>query len=80
VRRDQAATIIASWLGLDPVAEDVFTDTAGNTHRQLINALAEVGVARGTTAATYAPADPLRRDQVASFLQRALAYGDEAAA
>ncbi|MBS3942234.1 MAG: S-layer homology domain-containing protein [Actinobacteria bacterium] len=72
VRRDQAAALIARWLGLDPVDTDRFTDIAGRTHRGLINALADAGVAYGTgDGSTYSPARTLQRDQVASLLHRA---------
>ncbi|HSK23217.1 MAG TPA: S-layer homology domain-containing protein, partial [Egicoccus sp.] len=77
VRRDQAAALIARWLDLDPVDTDRFTDIAGITHRGLINALADVEVARGTgDGSTYAPARTLQRDQVASLLHRALEVAD----
>lgn len=77
VRRDQAAALIARWLGLDPVDTDRFTDIAGLTHRGLINALADAEVARGTgDGTTYSPARTLQRDQVASLLHRALEVAD----
>lgn len=77
VRRDQAAALIARWLDLDPVDTDRFTDIAGITHRGLINALADVEVARGTgDGSTYSPARTLQRDQVASLLHRALEVAD----
>ncbi|MFA9445990.1 S-layer homology domain-containing protein [Egicoccus sp. AB-alg6-2] len=77
VRRDQAAALIARWLELSPVATDRFTDVAGLEHRQLINALADAGVARGTgSGATYSPARTLQRDQIASLLYRAVEVVD----
>lgn len=77
VRRDQAAALIARWLDLDPVDTDRFTDIAGRTHRGLINALADAGIARGTgDGTTYSPGRTLQRDQVASLLHRALEATD----
>ena len=72
VRRDQAAAILARWLELAPVDDDQFDDILGNTHRQQINALAEVDVARGTDDGRYLPDRSIRRDQAASLVLRAL--------
>ena len=76
VRRDQAASILARWLELAPVDDDQFDDIDGNTHRQQINALAEVDVARGTEDGRYLPDRSIRRDQAASLVLRALRVGE----
>ncbi len=78
VRRDQVASILGRWLELAPVEEDQFDDIAGNTHRAQINALAEVGVARGTEDGHYLPDRSIRRDQTASLVLRALRIADGA--
>ena len=72
VRRDQMATFIKNALRLPDTSEDHFTDVAGNTHEAAINALAARGIARGDGGGRYHPALPIRRDQAASLLQRAL--------
>lgn len=76
VRRDQMASFVARTLetaGVTmPTAGDQgFTDIDGNTHSDRINQLAELGIVAGTSASTYSPAQPVRRDQMASFLVRA---------
>jgi hypothetical protein len=78
VRRDQAASLLARWLELAPVAEDQFSDIAGNTHRQQINALAEIDVALGTADGEYLPGRSIRRDQTASLVLRALEVAEGA--
>jgi pimeloyl-ACP methyl ester carboxylesterase len=55
-----------------PVAPAGFTDIAGDTHADNIRRIAGAGFALGTTATTYAPAEHVRRDQMASFLARML--------
>ncbi|HVM00736.1 MAG TPA: S-layer homology domain-containing protein [Egibacteraceae bacterium] len=83
VRRDQMASFVVRTLqaagGIDiPAPSDQgFTDVAGNTHEDAINQLAALGITQGRTPTRYAPAEPVRRDQMASFLLRAanLAFG-----
>ena len=80
VRRDQAASMVARAAGVTPTPEDAeggFSDVDA-THRAAINALVRLGVVQGRDADTFRPRDPLRRDQLASLLARALALpGDE---
>ncbi|MBW3619100.1 MAG: S-layer homology domain-containing protein [Actinobacteria bacterium] len=76
VGRDQIASVLARWLELEPVEEDAFSDIAGNPHRQAINALAGIDVARGTTDGRYLPGLSLQRDQAASLLVRALEWAE----
>ena len=60
--------------GLLPAAPpDAFSDDDGTTHEGALDALAALGVLRGTAAGQAAPRDPLPRDQAASLLARA--YG-----
>jgi hypothetical protein len=66
-----------------PAADDPgFTDIAGNEHEQNIKLLATLGITHGTTSTTFSPDNPVRRDQMASFLVRAAeyAFGDDAGA
>ena len=73
VTRAQMASFLARALGLDPVSGNRFSDVDG-THAGNINAIAEEGITLGCDAAgtRYCPTDPVRRDQMASFLARAL--------
>jgi hypothetical protein len=76
VRRDQMASFLARELAAagvelaDPVDQG-FVDLGGNVHAEAINQLAAVGVARGTSATTFSPGSPVRRDQLATFVDRA---------
>lgn len=52
-----------------------FTDDNGNTHEGNIEAIAEIGVTRGCNPPEndrYCPFDPVSREQMAAFLNRAL--------
>ena len=51
---------------------DAFTDDDGTTHEQDINRLAASGITVGCTETTFCPNAPVRRDQMASFLVRAI--------
>lgn len=74
VRRDQLATFLARALGLGPVEEGHFADVpADSVHRRAINAVAAAGIALGAGDGTFAPAAPVTRDQMATFLSRAFA-------
>jgi len=53
-----------------PPSRSWFVDTANNTHVDAINRARELGLVRGTSASTFAPSDPTRRDQMASLLSR----------
>ncbi|MEX0657500.1 MAG: S-layer homology domain-containing protein, partial [Egibacteraceae bacterium] len=76
VRRDQLASFVARLLDTAGVAlpaptDQGFGDIDGNTHADPINQLAELGIVQGTSAAAFSPTQPVRRDQMASFLVRA---------
>lgn len=78
-RRDQMASFIVRSLeaaGYEvPAAGDQgFTDIDGNTHEDSINRLAAIEVTLGRTATTYAPDELVRRDQMASFIVRAVEW------
>ncbi|MEX0660053.1 MAG: fibronectin type III domain-containing protein, partial [Egibacteraceae bacterium] len=55
-----------------PAPPHDFTDVAGNVHATAIAKAAGADFARGLGAATYGPREPVRRDQMASFLTRVL--------
>lgn len=63
-------------------ATNAFTDDEGNVHEANINGLAAEGIVVGTGGGLYDPDGSVRRDQMASFIARALDYlveGDFAA-
>ena len=77
VRRDQMASFVARTLeaagvDLDTPGDQGFTDIVGNVHAEAINQIAALGVARGTSATSFEPHLPVRRDQMASFVARTL--------
>ena len=72
VRRDQMASFLARALDLPAASRDHFLDDAGNTHEDNINRAAEAGITLGDGTGRYAPIAGVRRDQIASFLSRAL--------
>jgi hypothetical protein len=80
VRRDHVAALIGRWLELEGVEEDRFVDLDDTIHAPLINALADVDVARGDADGRFHPRRDIRRDQTASLVLRALDVleGDEA--
>jgi subtilisin family serine protease len=55
-----------------PPAGRQFADTAGNPHEPNINKAAAAGLANGLTTTTYGPRQGVRRDQMATFVIRAL--------
>lgn len=79
VDRAQMASFIAQLItesggSLPAPTQDHFTDDNGTTHEANINRLAEAGIVGGTDEGRYAPADPVQRDQMATFLVRAYEY------
>lgn len=71
VTREQMASFLVRALELQPVATGPFTDLQPNVHLGDINALAAAGITLGCTTDRFCPADPVQRDQMASFLARA---------
>ena len=55
------------------VTRDHFSDDDGSVHERAINAVAEARVTGGRADGSYAPVEPVRRIQMASFLARSLA-------
>lgn len=72
-------TLVAGGYTLPAPSDQGFTDVKGNTHQDAINQLAAIDVTLGVTPTTYRPNDPVRRDQMASFVVRAaeFAYEDD---
>ena len=76
VSRDTMAAFIRRGFDHPAVAADFFTDDNGSIFEEDINAIADVGITLGCDPPTntlYCPADPVTRQQMASFLARALA-------
>jgi len=72
VTREQMATFLARALKLSPVTVGPFGDIGGSTHSDNINAIAAAGITTGCTPSAFCPAQPVTRDQMATFLVRAL--------
>jgi hypothetical protein len=71
VTRGQMAAFIRRALSLPASAVDAFTDDNGSIFEEDINAIAALGIAKGKTATTFSPNDPVTRGQMASFIARA---------
>jgi hypothetical protein len=76
------ATFVANWIRTASAAEfedvdgDFFTDVAGTTHADNINALAGAGVVSGRADNTFGPNDPITRGQMAVFISGAIDVAD----
>lgn len=73
VLRDQMASFLVRAFALSPTPLDFFGDDEGNMHEDAINRLAAAGVTLGCAPRRYCPGGPVTREQMASFLLRALA-------
>jgi peptidoglycan LD-endopeptidase LytH len=74
VNRAQMASFLQRALGLPGGRVDRYRDVApGSVHAPAIGALAEAGITLGCSddGRSYCPDEPIRRDQMASFLRRA---------
>lgn len=75
VPRDQMAAFLARALDLPPAEQDHFSDDDGNMFEDAINRIAEDDITRGCNPpdnTRYCPDELVPRDQMASFLSRAL--------
>jgi uncharacterized protein YkwD len=77
VRRDQMASFLARAYELAaartlPAPSAPFLDHYRSVHRTSIDKAAAAEFAAGTSAVTYSPERPVRRDQMATFLARVL--------
>jgi regulation of enolase protein 1 (concanavalin A-like superfamily) len=68
--REQAATILANALDLQPTGATSFGDLTGGVHDRAILALADAGLVRGCTPDRYCGTESLTRAQFASLLYR----------
>jgi SpoIID/LytB domain protein len=79
VTRAQMATFLVNTFDI-PAASivGVFPDVpAANVHRAAIDAAAQIGLTDGFDDGTFRPGEPVTRQQMASFLARALAVSSE---
>lgn len=72
VSRGQMASFLVRALDLPATSSDHFGDDDGTTHEDSINRVAEAGIASGGTDGRFRPGAAVQRDQMASFLTRAL--------
>ena len=72
VRRDQMAAFLARAFDLPRASDDFFTDDEGNTHEDSINRVAAAQISLGLGDGTYDPSSIVTREQMASFLARAM--------
>ncbi len=72
VRRDQMAAFIVRAMGWKGEPKQAFNDTKTNYFREEINLLARHDVTNGCTETLYCPSQDVERQEMASFLARAL--------
>ncbi len=72
VTREQMASFLARALKLAGTAPDAFTDDEQSIHEPNINLVAKAGIATGCAPGKYCPTALVSREQMASFLARAL--------
>ena len=75
VTREQMASFLARALGLSATSTDFFSDDEGSVHEDAINRVAAAGVTSGCGGGRYCPSGEVSREQMASFLARALSLG-----
>lgn len=76
VTRGEMAAFLARALDLDSTGGDYFADDSSSLFQDAINAMARVGITRGCnppSETNYCPDDPVRRDEMATFLARTMA-------
>ena len=72
VSRGEMASFLVRMFNLPTTTTDFFTDDEGTTHEIDINRLAAADITMGCTPTTFCPKAPVRRDEMASFLTRAV--------
>jgi hypothetical protein len=73
VTRAEMAVFLDRAFDLEP-GDDAFDDDDGHWAEASINALANSGITRGCDDGTFCPDAPVTREQMATFLRRALGY------
>lgn len=72
VTREQMASFLVRAFDLAPSSTDYFSDDNSSIHEDDINALAAAGVTMGCGGGRYCPRSSVRRDEMASFIARAM--------
>ena len=72
VKRAEMASFLVRALGLPATTTDFFSDDASSIHQGDINRLAAAGITVGCAPGRFCPTGTVRRDEMASFLARAL--------
>lgn len=72
VTRAQMATFLSRAINQPPTDAAFFDDIDASAHQEGINRLAQANIARGCTADSFCPNDPVTRGQMAAFISRAL--------
>jgi hypothetical protein len=72
VTRASMASFLQRYLNLPNTTTDYFDDDNGNDHEAAINAIAKAGITSGCATRRYCPDGIVLRDQMATFLSRAL--------
>ncbi|MGI8999798.1 MAG: S8 family serine peptidase [Candidatus Limnocylindria bacterium] len=72
VTREQMASFLSRGLDLPAVTNDFFADDESSGHESDINRLAASGITGGCGPAQFCPSGTVTREQMASFLARAL--------
>ena len=75
VTRGEMASFLVRAIGLPATGTDYFDDDGGSVHQGDINAVAQAGVTLGCAPRQFCPAQSVSREQMASFLVRALGLG-----
>ena len=72
VTREQMASFLARGLKLPAASRDYFADDESSPHENDINRVAEAGITGGCDTGRFCPRSPVTREEMASFLSRAL--------
>jgi hypothetical protein len=72
VTREQMASFLSRALELPATSRDFFTDDGTSAHEAAINRLAAAGITGGCQPGRFCPKGTVTREQMASFLARAL--------
>jgi S-layer homology domain len=72
VTRAEMASFLVRAMNLTPETSGPFTDITNSIHAANINALAAAGITAGCSANAYCPDQVVSREQMATFLTRAL--------
>jgi SpoIID/LytB domain protein len=72
VTRAQMASFLARTFAVPARTDRPFRDVSGGPHADAIASVAAAGIARGYEDGRFRPEDPVTREQMASFLSRAM--------